>query len=379
MKAFFTSGDNQPPFDNHDLQPFRQSMTTFIQSHGLTPDWSIRADQPMHLSMMASLSQILGDKDTTLFPMLLEGAPTGFDGNIPSSGCFPRAEDKTDESIPLSVHMTNWQSAEPDLPTTRDLVAQELEKGWIYKYPGSLEDAQLEFGDKLAIGRLGLALSETRPPRLVADSSGCGVNNRCSIPERTTLPSAQDIMRVYPLRNTTDSLMGFSLDIKSAHKLVVIRESDRGLLGFTLDETIYFYKVAPFGATFTAFHWTRLGSFILRCIHFLLWWSHAGFLYVDDFFFIFPGKVAWVMTSLCCILAQVLNIPISWRKTEFGPRVQWIGWQFHVTARYISLPQSKIDKLTAYISSMQKSSRTFKNVQERPRNHWRNWWDYLTG
>ena len=31
-------------------------------------------------------------------------------------------------------------------------------------------------------------------------------------------------------------LVGFSLDIKSAHKLVVIRESDRGLLGFTLDD-----------------------------------------------------------------------------------------------------------------------------------------------
>ena len=129
MKAFFNSGDNQPPFNDHDLQPFRESMTTFIQSHGLTPDWSIRADQPMHLSIMASLSQILADKDTSLFPMLLEGAPTGFDGNIPSSGCFPRADDKADESIPLSIHMTNWQSAESDLPTTRDLVAQELEKG----------------------------------------------------------------------------------------------------------------------------------------------------------------------------------------------------------------------------------------------------------
>jgi hypothetical protein len=365
MRAFFNSGDNQPPFNDHDLQPFRESMTTFIQSHGLTPDWSIRADQPMHLSIMASLSQILADKDTSLFPMLLEGAPTGFDGNIPSSGCFPRADDKADESIPLSIHMTNWQSAESDLPTTRDLVAQELEKGWIYKYPGSLEDAQLEFGDKLAIGRLGLALSETRPPRLVVDSSICGVNNRCSIPERSTLPSAQDIMRVYPLRNTADSLMGFSLDIKSAHKLVVIRESDRGLLGFTLDGAIYFYKVAPFGATFSAYHWTRLGSFILRCIHFLLWWSHAGFLYVDDFFFIFPEKVAWVMASLCCILAQVLNIPISWRKTEFGPRVQWIGWQFHVTAGYISLPQNKIDKLAAYISTMQKSSKTSKKSLEK--------------
>ena len=328
----------------------------------MTPDWSIRPDQPMHVAIMTSLSKIMDDKDTTLFPMLLEGAPTGFDGTIPPSGCFPTALDKTDESIPLSIHLSNWQSAESDLPTTRDLVEQELSKGWIYKYQGSLEDAQAEFGDKLAIGRLGLALSDNRPPRLVVDSSVCGVNNRCAIPERTTLPSAQDVMRVYPLRNTTDSLVGFSLDIKSAHKLVVIQESDRGLLGFTLDNAIYFYKVAPFGATFSAFHWTRLGSFILRCLHCLLWWSHGGFLYVDDFFFIFPKKVAWIMACLCCLMAQILNIPISWRKTEFGPRVQWIGWQFHITAGYISLPTNKIDKLSDSISSMLKSTRTFQEI-----------------
>ena len=70
-------------------------------------------------------------------------------------------------------------------------------------------------------------------------------------------------MRVYPLRNSNEPMV---LDIKSAHKLVVIRESDCGLLGFTLDGAIYFYKVA----TFSAYHWTRVGSFILRCIHFLL-------------------------------------------------------------------------------------------------------------
>jgi len=108
-----------------------------------------------------------------------------------------------------------------------------------------------------------------------------------------------------------------------------------------------------------------LGSFILRCLHLLLWWSHAGFLYVDDFFFIFPKKVAWIMACLCCILAQVLNIPISWRKIEFGPRVQWIGWQFHVTAGYISLPSNKIDKLSDYISSMLKTTRTSKKSLEK--------------
>ena len=365
LKTFFASGDVQPPFNEQDIQPFKQSLSEFIQKHDMIPDWSIRSDQPMHLEIMAALSRIMGDKDSTLFPMLREGAPTGFDNDIPPSGCFPIAEDKTDDSIPLSIHQTNWQSAESDLPTTRELVDQELQKGWIFKYQGSLEDAQAEFGTKLAIGRLGLATSDHRPPRLVVDSSICGVNSRCHIPERTTLPSAQDVMRVFPLRNTSDPLVGFSFDIKSAHKLVVIKETDRGLLGFTLDNDIYFYKVAPFGATFSAYHWTRMGSFILRCIHFLLWWSHAGFIYVDDFFFLFPKSVAWIMACICCIFAQVLNIPISWRKTEFGPRVQWIGWQFHITAGYISLPTNKIDKLSEYISSMLRSSRTSKKSLEK--------------
>ena len=213
LKTFFASGDVQPPFNDQDIQPFKQSLSEFIQKHDMIPDWSIRSDQPMHLEIMAALSRIMGDKDSTLFPMLREGAPTGFDDDIPPSGCFPIAEDKTDDSIPLSIHQTNWQSAESDLPTTRELVDQELQKGWIFKYQGSLEDAQAEFGTKLAIGRLELATSDHRPPRLVVDSSICGVNSRCHIPERTTLPSAQDVMRVFPLRNTSDPLVGFSLDI----------------------------------------------------------------------------------------------------------------------------------------------------------------------
>ena len=203
--------------------------------------------------------------------------------------------------------MTNWQSAESDLETTRDLVNQEMEKGWIYEYPGTLADAQAEFGDKLAIGRLGLALSDHRPPRFVVDSSICGLNSRCTIPERTTLPSALDVMRVYPLRETQEQLVGFSLDIKAAHKLVVIRTEERGLLGFTLDNKIYFYKVAPFGATFSAYHWTRVGSFILRFFHHLLWWIHAGFLYVDDYLFLFPRSVALIMACELCIASQILK------------------------------------------------------------------------
>ena len=54
--------------------------------------------------------------------------------------------------------------------------------------------------------------------------------------ERSTLPSAKDVIRSYPIRESQADVMGFSLDIKSAHKRIVIKPSEQGLVGFTLDD-----------------------------------------------------------------------------------------------------------------------------------------------
>jgi hypothetical protein len=57
---------------------------------------------------------------------------------------------------------------------------------------------------------LGLALSG-RPPRLVLDSTICGVNPQCVMPERTTLPTIKDVVRSYPLRGKPCNLAGVLL------------------------------------------------------------------------------------------------------------------------------------------------------------------------
>ena len=191
------------------------------------------------------------------------------------------------------------------------------------------------------------------------------VNSQVEIPERTTLPSALDVLRVYPLRNLDESLLGFSLDVKSAHKLVVLRKSERGLVGFSLDGAIYFYKVCPFGASFSAYHWTRLGSFILRWFHHLLWIQHAGLLYVDDFFFIFPRSVALILATLLCIASQVVRLPISWGKCEFGTKLKWIGWNFYILAGYLALPEDKLQKLADQLKELRRSERCSKKSLEK--------------
>ena len=108
----------------------------------------------------------------------------------------------------------------------------------------------------------------------------------------------------------------WTLDIKSAHKRVVIRTEEQGLLGFQIDGKLYFYRVCPFGATFSAFWWQRVGGWILRFFHLFIWLSHAAFLYVDGYFWIQrKGRIHLTSTALA-MLCQCLGIPISWKNVN---------------------------------------------------------------
>ena len=367
LVAHFASGSKTPPFSEETLAPFRQSLNEFLSAHGLSPDWSIREHQPMALRIMRMLHSIQQDWDVSLFPSLEEGVHTGFERNIPLSNCFPLRSHSArfTEDVPLSAHLSNWNSAESDLDLTRKLVQVELDEGWVFEYQGSLEDAQRDFPLGVSIGKLGVATSPHRPPRLVVDNSVSGLNARCWIPEHSTLPSAKDLLRCWPLREQQGDLEGFSLDIKAAHKRVVIHPSEQGLVGFSLDGKLFFYRVAPFGASFSAAWWSRVGGWLLRFFHQFLWWSHVGLLYVDDFIFFMNKMMMPVGATLICIFCRLCQIPISWGKSELSSSLKWIGWVFHLNSGYIELPKDKLSKLLEYLKELQSASRTSRKTLEK--------------
>ena len=82
------------------------------------------------------------------------------------------------------------------------------------------------------------------------------------------MPSAKDILRSYTIRNSSDDQLGLSIDIKSAHKHIAIRPSERGLVGFSWQNRLHFYRVCPFGATFSAHWWSRLQ--VVSCYDFAI-------------------------------------------------------------------------------------------------------------
>ena len=363
--AHFLKHDPSAPFDETILHPFRCDLEAFLNQHSQPVSWEIREHQPMHLSILEALHTIQNDPDQALFPALKNGVSTGFLGDIEPSGCFPVNDKEGPMDTPLSAHWGNWQSAEDDLNLTRSLVQAEVDNGWVFKYTGDLASAQVDFPAGVSIGKLGVAHSDSRPPRLVVDSTICGLNARCRIPERSTLPSAKDVLRCFPLRESQANLMGLSLDVKAAHKRVVLRQSEWGLVGFSLDNELYFYKVTPFGGVFSAAWWSRLGGWMLRCFHRLLWLSHTGLLYVDDFLFFQDAQIMPVSAALLCIFCQLTKIPISWGKCELGGSICWIGWIFHISAGFLEIPNDKITKLKKYLVDLQRSSKTTRKVLEK--------------
>ena len=365
LLSHVASGSSSPPFSHAILQPFKDDLEKFLVSHGHQPDWSIREYQPIHLRILHSLQRIMHDFDFTLLPSLLEGVRTGFSTAIPPSGIFPHKEPTDVDSEPLSAHLSNWQSADDDLTLTRELVQEEIDQGWVFAYPGSLEDAQQEYPAGVAIGKLGVARAEGRAPRLVVDSSVCGLNGRCIIPERSTLPTAKEVLCSYPLRNCQKTLTGFSLDVKAAHKRVVLHPEECGLVGLSLEGRLFFYRVTPFGAVFSAFWWARLGGLLLRIFHHLIWLSHAGFLYVDDFLFFMEAHMMPLSATLLCIFCQLLGIPISWKKTAMNSAIDYIGWRFDFNAGIVTIPIEKIRKLRGYIEHLISQPRTTRKSLEK--------------
>ncbi len=195
------------PFSSDDVKFFYINFD-FLHASNLEVNWSQRDHQPMFLEIMQQLSVVMLDADVNLFDCLLQGVSTGFQHDIPPSNCFGPNDRPVSPEPPLSVHLANWQSADIDPAVTRNLVQEELNQGWVFTFDRGLDEAK-DFFPAVAVGRLGVAFSDSRPPHLVVDSSVCGVNARCRTPERTTLPTAKDIIRCYPLRGTHEELACF--------------------------------------------------------------------------------------------------------------------------------------------------------------------------
>ena len=134
---------------------------------------------------------------------------------------------------------------------------------------------------------------------------------------------------------------------------------------FFLNLMVDFSHIAQhtFGAKTSAWHWGRVSGAILRLLHSLLFFRHAAWVYVDDFFLLFPKSTSAVQFTLAIILLRIIGAPLSWKKLEFDKTIDWNGWTINPGTMIAQLPSSKQEKINSLIAAvLQSSSR--KNLEK---------------
>ena len=352
---------SEPFVSEDELAPFLDDIQHSFPSISL--NFTIPNHQPFRLHLLHSLLLLSKDPDPQIATLLQEGIPSGAFSQLEPVGLW-----ETNCSIPsdypdLVVCHDNWTSANHNPDTTRLLIQKELDDGFIEELP-DIATAEQRWPKGIALGKLGVVHADNRDPRLVLDSTICGMNGRCHLPEKQRLPNLRHISFFLsscpPLQ---DEWQGASIDIKAAHKRMLIREDERGSLLFKFDGRLFAYRSAHFGAKTSAWHWGRVSGAILRLLHSLLFFRHAAWVYVDDFFLLFPKSTSAVQFTLAIILLRIIGAPLSWKKLEFDKTIDWNGWTINPGTMIAQLPSSKQEKIRSLIAAvLQSPSR--KNLEK---------------
>ena len=309
-----------------------------------------------------------------------EGVPLGFAQPIPPCPVLTPLSELT-APVPELCHCESaWKSALDHPEIVDDLLKEELAQGWICEVPGGDAELRSRYSQS-AVGKLGLVLSDSRPPRLVVDSSISGVTASTRLPNRSSNPTLMHVRRCLPLSDAREQLCALVLDVSKAHRRLKILPADQGLLCFRHRGRLYQCLTLNFGARASGFYWSRVAGLLVRLVHRIWWVSHSALIYVDDLLCLLEKSSAPLLASVLVVLLQVLNVPMSWHKAKLSPSVVWIGWQFdfrtytvrlepeklqrllrllHESRRHNKLPTSTLEKLTGKLLWLSNLFRAFR-------------------
>ena len=371
ITAQLQNADDKPPLSEEQGLVLSEIIRQTLAPHADPGTFhEIAPGQPFRLNVLQCLASALQDKDSGLPALLAEGVPTGAFEPLPSSGQWTPAQPELDfsqEFSPASLERCrgNWLAAESNQELLEQLVQDEIAKGFVKPFDGDEADAAQHWPQGTAIGKLNIVTAEGRDPRLVLDSTICGLNPAVQLPEHVALPTASDVQRSFLAQDCYASLVALSLDFKAAHKCCKVKPADQGTLLFRVGGKLYYYTVCHFGARFSAYWWQRTGALILRCIHALLCnHPHRAWLYVDDLLALLRKGESAEAAALVVALLAALHAPISWKKAQFSTSVTWCGWNFCTLSETIELRQAKLLKLREQLAALQQQSKVPRKALE---------------
>ena len=350
------------------MDGFREKMDNLLVKLGKDPRRKATdRSTEINFRRLKALAEIVEDEDHSyLAPLVARGVPLGVRGEI---GRIPAVYDQKskneDDQRPLSwdeemkhVDRSNYKSATSHMELVKSHILEDVKKGWIVGL--SRDEALRRFGDELQIASLGAVPKDPNwsDVRVVHDGThGIQVNTKIEQPNRMEFPQFDDLQAMvgsFQQHQPAQKLL-MAFDIRSAHRLVPVQPEDWGLQSFKLeeDDKIWCNKVGTFGVASASFWWGRVASTTFRVLHRL--WPEGALCYLllfaDDGLILAGGEDYHRLIISLFAFLELLEIPLSWKKTRGGFKTEWIGYTIDLESWKIGVSERKVAWLVDWVKA----------------------------
>ena len=200
--------------------------------------------------------------------------------------------------------------------------------------------------DSLIISPIGLVPKPSGGERLIHHLShpwGSGVNAYIDDEEaRVSYASFDQALKIVASYGVGAAMA--KLDVKSAYRLLPMRESDFRFLGFHIQGTVFVDKMAPMGAKISASHWEAFGRLWEWLINQRPDFRGATCRYMDDLLIVChpqdPNPSGSVQSVIQ--LSNEIGLPLAEEKTVFPTtEITFLGLIIDSVTQAIKIPGDK--------------------------------------
>ena len=324
------------PFSEEALTTLRTKWARLLPSAHTA--LQVPEGQPFFLHLAAQTLERIKDPDYRVLVQgkdsFAEGAPVGYDEPLPRTpDVFPPKERhrKLDESefLPFAE---NYKSAESMSNELAEKFAEKESLGRMF--PTTLGELKTRFpGREILVAAMGAIKKPNGDVRPLHDGTHhVRLNNNIVFQDQLQYSGPEDAAAlVREVTERREAMFTLAADIKSAHRLVKIRQWDWPLLGCkssSSSKVIWVNRCGAFGVSSASYWWTRLFGALGRLVITIMSQELLfQLVYVDDLHMTLFGERKFLNLWMTLAMYEALGTPFGYHKFGGGLEVQFVGFQ----------------------------------------------------
>ena len=164
-----------------------------------------------------------------------------------SEGIWDPVDNGELDDTDRSVHLTPWGNSHTDEWLTWSVLDKDVAAGHLFEIPGDVPAAKASWGSLVASGKVGVALVPEKKPRLIGDGAISSARPCSKIQEKVLLLGLGSAQQFLSPADVSQAFRALSFDVRGAHKVVVVKDAEQGLFGFTFRDKLFCCRTCYFG------------------------------------------------------------------------------------------------------------------------------------